>query len=385
MSEFSAANPLFLDSLATTPLAPEAYEAMAPYLQQADLSVRQGQKREVEAAINRAHRQIAGLAGAKADEVIFTSGATEANNMAIYGMKAPPKCVLTTAIEHSAILEPLNHLESRGTQINFIPLDASGRVDLDAFKSQITHKKPDLVTVQATNNEIGVRQPINEIGAICRNFNVIFHIDAAQGVIGQQLDFSESGAHMMSLSSHKIHGPQGVGALLLRRDMTINPLLHGGGQQYNLRPGTLPIALIAGFGAAAELASKQKKHDWEHIKTLKNAFLHNLRLVPNAEIQLRSANDESCHPGLISLSFGDIPAEDIIAEVPELVLATGAACNDARGKPSHVLKALGYSAKQTQATLRIGLGRYVTKADAIEAANILSDGIQRVVKRNVSS
>jgi len=384
MGKISAANPLFLDHLATTPLVPEVVEAMAPYLTAPNNAPLQGNKLHSIRTLDHARQQVAELIGAKPDEVIFTSGATEANNMALKGLQNQPRHILTTAIEHSAILEPLRQLEAEGSKVTLIPLEANGRVNLEAFKSQIAETKPDLVTVQATNNEIGSRQPVAEIGRICAKNGIIFHIDAAQGVIGQELDFKETGAHMMSLSAHKIYGPQGIGALIVRRDITLNPLLHGGGQQYALRPGTPPVALISGFGTAAAICSKHKKHDLNHLQTLKNAFLHILNTTEGLDFQLHSENNENTHPGLISLAFGTIPAESIFAQTPELVLATGAACNDALGKPSHVLKALGLRPDQIQATIRIGLGRYVTKAQTIEAANILVQGVERVMRNNVS-
>ncbi len=369
MTFYSPENPLFLDHMSTTPVASEVQQVMFECLKRPHSA--QVSKR----LIAKAQKQVASLIGAKADEIIFTSGATEANNLAIFGTcpaDNPRKTILTTQLEHSSVLEPVRRLVKQGYNVEFLSLTPDGLVDLTALSDRLGQNDVGLVSVQGANNELPIRQPIEQIAALVKQQDCMFHVDASQSIIGQQLDVSQFPADMVSISSQKIYGPQGVGALFIRRGANLHPLMHGGSQQYGIRPGTLPLFLILGFAEASLLALENKRADKEHLEILSRVFMETLSSKTD-RFEVHQFPSNSGNPALLSLRLNNIPAEEVLDQTPELIISTGAACESEQGHPSHVLKAMGYSSAAVSETLRVGMGRYVTRQDVIFAANIIGN------------
>ncbi|MBE7638165.1 aminotransferase class V-fold PLP-dependent enzyme [Sneathiella sp. P13V-1] len=367
MTQYSADNPLFLDHMSTTPVAPQVQQVMADCLNKPHAPPKS--KR----LITQAQSSVADLIGAKSDEIIFTSGATEANNLAILGSCSgqTPKTILTTAIEHSSVLAPIRQLEKSGFNIEFLRLNSNGTVDLDALATKLKQPNVALISIQGANNELPIRQPIEHIAQMTKKAGSLFHVDASQSIIGQHLDVSQFPVDMVSLSSQKIYGPQGIGALFVRRNVNLRPLMFGGEQQYGLRPGTMPLFLILGFAKACELAKENALSDKAHLNMLKEEFVTILSKTTN-RFALHSGSPNSGNPSLISIHMDGVQAEEILDRLPELTISTGAACEREQGRPSHVLNALGYDAIIAAETLRIGMGRYVTRQDAHYAANMIA-------------
>ena len=352
--------PVYLDHHATTPLDPRVLESMLPYFTEGFGNPHSAQHAygwAAEAAIEQARVQVAALIGALPEEIVFSSGATESNNLAIRGVAAhagPRRHVVTCATEHPSVLETCRALRRDGFEVTELPVQRDGLIDLDEFREAL---RPDtaLVSIMAANHEIGVLQPIAEIAEVCQKRGILLHTDAAQAAGQIALDVAALGIDLLSLSAHKLYGPKGIGALYVRRGVRIAPLLAGGGQERGLRPGTLPTPLCVGFGAACALARQELADDATRLRDLRERLYQGLHQAIE-DIQLNGAPEPRL-PGNLNLCLPGIDAEDLLAELPELALSTGAACASASQEPSPVLRALGLSDEAIQGSIRIGLGR----------------------------
>jgi len=363
------AKPVYLDYQATTPADPRVVEAMMPYFHdQFGNPHSRGHSFgwRAEEAVERAREQIAALIGAEAREIVFTSGATEANNLAIkgaarfYGQKK--NHVITAVTEHKCVLESCAQLEREGFQVTYLPVQSNGLLDLEALKAAIKENTC-LVSVMAVNNEIGVIQPVAEIGAVCRAAGVFFHTDAAQAAGKIPLDVAAMNIDLMSISGHKFYGPMGVGVLYVRRRPRVRlvPLFDGGGQERGFRSGTLPLPLCVGLGKAAALAQAEMAEEGERLTILRNRLLKGLReRIPEAAL---NGDPDTRIPGNINMSFAGIHGEALLAGLKNIAVSSGSACTSASIEPSYVLKALGLDDALARSSLRIGLGRFTTETE----------------------
>jgi cysteine desulfurase len=365
---------IYLDYQATTPADPAVVAAMEPFwtgkFGNPHSNHRYGW--EAEAAVDVARTHISRLLNIQPESVVFTSGATEANNLALKGVmaRAGRRRLVTVATEHSCVLESARYLETRGFDLTVLGVGPDGLIDFGALEAALG---PDvaLVSVMAVNNEIGVIQPIAEIAAAAHAAGALFHCDAAQGFGKIPLDMPALGIDLMSLSAHKVYGPKGIGALVLRSGLDLEPQMHGGGQEGGgLRSGTLAAPLAVGFGKAAEIAAARKGEDAAHAEALWDAFLAALH-VPHA------INGSTAHRwhGNINLRFEGLDGDRLIADLRRLSISSGAACASAKGRHSHVLEALGLSRKQAKASLRIGWGRFSTDEEVRAAAAMIGDAV----------
>jgi cysteine desulfurase len=361
--------PVYLDHHATTPLDPRVLEAMLPYLEEQfgnPHSTQHAYGWAAEEAVERARTEVAALIEALPDEIVFTSGATEANNLAIRGaaLAGDRRHVVTCATEHPCVLETCRALRRDGFEVSELSVRADGLIDLDRLSTALRSDTA-LVSIMTANHEVGVLQPIAEIARLCRELGILLHSDAAQAAGRVPLDVAAVGVDLMSLSAHKLHGPKGIGALYARRGVRLVPLLAGGGQERGLRPGTLPTPLCVGFGQACALARREPEAEATRLRDLRARLYAELRAaVP--DIRLNGAAEPRL-PNNLNLCLPGVDAGDLLAEVPELALATGAACASATQEPSPVLRALGLSDEAIAGSIRVGLGR-TTTAEQIEFA-----------------
>lgn len=375
------AHPIYLDYQATTPTDPRVVETMLPYFTEkfGNAAAGHGFGMEADHALHRARTQIASVIGADANDVLFTSGATESNNLAIRGLAAFERVegrdrrhIVTIATEHKSVLLPCKALGDEGYKLTVLPVGRDGLVDISALEAALTDDTF-LVSVMAANNEIGVIQDIARIGALCRGRGIWFHTDAAQAYGKIALDVQAMQIDLLSLSGHKVYGPQGIGALYLRHRPRVRllPQQLGGDQERGLRAGTVPLPLAVGLGKAAVLAALEMAAEQLRLKQFSQLFLRSIRhagveVVVNGHAEQRLA-------GNLNLCFPHIHDADFTARVFErLAVASGAACNSAAAEPSHVLKAIGLEDAQARASLRISFGRMTTEADVASAAEELA-------------
>jgi cysteine desulfurase len=373
--------PVYLDHHATTPLDPRVLDAMLPYFNERFGNPHSAQHAygwAAEEAVDAARVQVAALIGALAEEIVFTSGATEANNLAIRGVAAcagAGRHLVTCATEHPCVLETCRVLRRDGFELTELPVAPDGLIDLDQLRATL---RPDtaLVSIMTANHEIGVLQPIAAIAGLCRERGIVLHTDAAQAAGQSPLDVAALGVDLMSLSAHKLYGPKGIGALYVRRGLRLAPLLAGGGQERGLRPGTLPTPLCAGLGKACALAQAELASDAAGTRALRDRLYDGLReALPN--VRLNGAAEPRL-PNNLNLCLPGVDAEDLLAGLPELALATGAACASARQEPSPVLRALGLSDEEVQGSIRIGLGRTSTAVEVEFALDRLVAAARRL-------
>jgi cysteine desulfurase len=373
--------PVYLDHHATTPLDPRVLEAMLPYLTERFGNPHSAQHAygwAAEAAVEQARVHVAVLIGARPEEIVFTSGATEANNLAIRGVAARAGLrhhVVTCAIEHPCVLETCRALRGVGFAITELPVRPDGLLDLDRLQEAL---RPDtaLVSIMTANHEIGVLQPIAEIAELCRQRGVVLHTDAAQAAGRISLDVAALEVDLMSLSAHKLYGPKGIGALYVRRGLRIAPLFAGGDQERGLRAGTLPTPLCVGFGHACALAQQELLEEAGRLRDLRERLFRGL-CGAMGDIRLNGAPEPRL-PHNLNVWLPSVDAEDLLAEVPELALSTGAACASATHEPSPVLRALGLSDEDIQGSLRIGLGRTTTECEIRFAIERLTAAARRL-------
>jgi cysteine desulfurase len=364
---------IYLDYQATTPLDPAVRDAMLPWLGDRvgnpHAASRAG--RAAAAAIEIARDQVSAALGITGGQLIFTSGATEAVNWAMAGgvaAVASRRAIVTVATEHSCVLETARHLERQGMELRVLPVDRDGLLDLDNAATAIDRDVA-LVAVMAVNNEIGVIQPLDAIARLAHSVGALFLCDAVQGFGRVPLPAE---ADMIALSAHKIHGPGGIGALWLRDDLALPPLLHGGGQQHGLRPGTLPTALCVGFGAAARQADLHRDRDAAHVAALSASAL--AALGPAWQL---NGSATRRYRGNLNLRQDGVDAARLISELRDVAFSAGSACASGSGRPSHVLQAIGLATREARSSIRLGFGRFTTAAEIEEAAAAIARAAQR--------
>ena len=365
---------IFLDFQATTPLDPAVMEAMLPWMTGAwnAHATEHRVGRIASDAVEEAREKVAALLGCQRSEITFTSGATEASNIVLRGVTRHGDELAISAIEHASVMETAYALKAEGRSVRCLSVSEDGVLDLDAFQDALM-SHPALVSILAVNNEIGTVQPIEEAADLCAEFDVLFHSDLTQAAGRIPLKVSQSSVTYGSISSHKIYGPQGVGALFIRKGADIpRPLSTGGGQENFLRPGTLPVANCVGFGVACELALALRERDFEHAKNLSRVLLETLAEL--GEWQVNGSLEERI-PHNLSIAFENVDAGVLLASLPELALATGSACSGGSLKESETLRAIGLSDDLAGGTVRIGFGRTTTVEEVRRAAESLRDKV----------
>jgi cysteine desulfurase len=377
---------IYLDYQSTTPCDPRVVEKMIPYFFEVfgnPHSRNHPHGWQAEEAVEKARKQVASIIGADFKEVIFTSGATESNNLAIKGVAdfygAEKNHIITTVTEHKCLLDTCRHLEQKGFKITYLPVQKNGIINLEDLKQAITDKTL-VVSVMAVNNEIGVIQPLAEIGKICKQKGVFFHTDAAQAVGKIKIDVNEMNIDMLSISGHKLYGPKGIGALFVRRKprVRINAIINGGGQERGMRSGTLPTPLCVGLGEACAIAEQEMESENIRIKKLRDKFYYSITSKLK-EVYLNGDQENRVY-GNLNLSFAYVEGEGLLMGVKDLSLSSGSACTSASLEPSYVLRALGVSEEMAHTSLRIGIGRFTTEEEIdiavekiVEAVNKLRD------------
>lgn len=359
---------VYADNAATTQIAPQALEAMLPYLkeQYGNPSTLYRLGRESKIAMEKARSQVAQVIGARPEEIFFTGSGTESDNMALKGVLYGPaakgkKGLITTKIEHHAILHTAQVLEKEGFQVTFLDVDSNGLVDLEQLERAIG---PDtaLVSVMAANNEVGTIQPVAEIGAICRRHGVLFHTDAVQAFGHMPIDVDEMQIDLLSLSAHKINGPKGVGALYIRKGLRLRPVIEGGGQEQNRRSGTENVAGIVGLGAAAQLAMETMEEEASRLQKLAQKLTEGVLRIPET---ILTGHPDRRLPGACSFAVAAVEGESLVLylDMEGICASTGSACSTGSLDPSHVLTAIGLSHETSHGSLRLTLGRFNTEQD----------------------
>jgi cysteine desulfurase len=362
--------PIYFDNHATSPLDPRVLEAMMPYFTErfgnaASRNHKYGW--EAEEAVEQARKQVADLIGASPKEIVFTSGATESDNLAIKGAahmyREKGDHLITAVTEHKAVIDTCKRLEKEGFTVTYLPVKKDGLIDLDQLRDAITAKTT-LVTIMAANNEIGVLQPITEIGAIAREKGVLFHTDAVQAAGKVPFDVNVSNVHMASLSAHKIYGPKGVGALYVRRRnprVLLTPIIDGGGHERGMRSGTLNVPGIVGFGKAAELCRAEMPAESARLLALRDRL--NQKLHAGLDELYINGSMEHRLPGNLNISFAYVEGESLLMGINDVAVSSGSACTSASLEPSYVLKALGTGDELAHSSIRFGLGRFNTEEE----------------------
>lgn len=362
--------PIYLDNHATTPLDPRVLEAMLPYLTEKFGNATSKNHQfgwEAEAAVETARKQIAVSIGASPKEIVFTSGATESNNLAIKGVaeacKDKGNHIITAVTEHKAVLDSCKRLEKYGCKVTWLDVKPDGLIDLDRLRQAFTGKTI-LVTIMAANNETGVLQPIEEIGRMCRERGVLFHSDAVQALGKVPLDVEKMNLDLVSLTAHKLYGPKGCGALYVRGknpQVRISALIDGGGHEHGMRSGTLNVPGIVGFGKACEIARQEMPEESRRLAGLRDRLRDKL----TAELDEVSVNGSMEHrlSGNLNISFRYADGEALMVGLNDIAVSSGAACTSASIEPSYVLKALGLDEELAHSTIRFGIGRFNTEAE----------------------
>ena len=388
-ASYHESTPLFLDHQATTPTDVAVVEAMLPFFYGSHgnpSSSTTASGREAAIAVRKAREQVAALINAEPEEIVFTSGATESNNLALLGVasfvgrRTERTALLGTAIEHKAVLEPLKYLSGRGYATRLLPVTPTARIDTSFFASAIDDSAI-LVSMQLASNEVGTIQPIAEVAQHAHEHGALIHSDAAQAIGKIPVDVQGLGVDLMSISAHKFYGPKGVGALYVRngpRSFPIDPIVHGGGQEAGIRSGTLNVPGIVGFGKACELASERLERDQRAMQIARDTFEERLlsgrqKVTINGDVYWRLPNSSS-------ITFHGLDAEAIAVNAPQLQVSAGPACNSGALEPSHVLRAMGMSRPDAYSTLRIGFGRSNTVDEASWAAENLLNAAALVAR-----
>lgn len=359
---------VYADNAATTQIAPQVLEAMLPYWkeQYGNPSTLYRLGRESKIAMEKARSQVAQVVGAREEEIFFTGSGTESDNMALKGVLYGPaakgkKGLITTKVEHHAILHTAQALEKEGFQVTFLDVNSQGLVDLEQLEQAIG---PDtaLVSIMAANNEVGTIQPIAEIGALCRRHGVLFHTDAVQAFGHMPIDVNEMNIDLLSLSAHKINGPKGAGALYIRKGLSLRPVIEGGGQERNRRSGTENVAGIVGLGAAAQLAYETMEEESARLKKLAQKLTEGVLRIPET---ILTGHPTQRLPGACSFAVGAVEGESLVLylDMEGVCASTGSACSTGSLDPSHVLMAIGLSHETAHGSLRLTLGRFNTEKD----------------------
>lgn len=376
--------PIYLDYQATTPCDRRAVDAMLPYFSEVfgnPHSRNHDYGWAAEEAVETARAQVAHIIGANAKEIIFTSGATESNNLALKGVarfhKGRKDHIITCVTEHKCVLDSARHLELEGFRVTYLPVKTNGLIDLDQLRDAITDKTV-LVSIMAVNNEIGVIQPLKAIGEICREHKVYFHTDAAQAVGKIPLDVEDMKIDLMSISGHKLYGPKGIGALFVRRRprVRLEAMISGGGQERGMRSGTLPTPLCVGLGEACRIAEAEMGAETERLHMLSDRF-YNAIMTELPEVYLNGDHEQRI-PGNLNLSFAYVEGEGLMMGIKDLALSSGSACTSASLEPSYVLRALGVDVELAHTSLRIGIGRFTTEEEVDFAVERIVSEVRRL-------
>jgi cysteine desulfurase len=362
--------PIYMDNNATTRTDPRVVEAMLPYFTEKFGNAASRNHVfgwEAEEAVDQAREQVAALIGASEKEIIFTSGATESDNLAIKGVanmyKRKGNHVVTVITEHKAVIDPCKRLERDGFQVTFLPVDRHGQVSAEQVAEALTDKTI-LVSIMGANNEIGTLQPIGKIGKLCKQRGILFHTDAVQAVGKVPVDVTDMGIDLLSISAHKIYGPKGVGALYVRRKdprVRLDPIIDGGGHERGMRSGTLAVPMIVGLGKACELCRLEMAHEAERLIRLRERLRKGI-MEGLSDTYINGHPTERL-PGNMNISFAYVEGEALMMGVKDVALSSGSACTSASLEPSYVLKALGVGDELAHSSLRFGLGRFNTEEE----------------------
>lgn len=376
-------SPIYLDNHSTTPMDPLVLEAMLPYFTKefgnaSSKSHVFGWKAEF--AVEKAREQVAKLLGATSQEIIFTSGATESNNTVLSGIAekygSQGKHIITTQVEHKCVLDTAKHLEKKGHEITFLPVDSTGQVSVSAVADAI-REDTILISVMLANNEVGTLNPVQEIGALARKKNVFFHTDAAQAVGKIPINVDAMNIDLLSLSAHKFYGPKGMGAFYLRRknpQVEIAPLLHGGGQERGLRSGTLNVPGIVGLGMACEIAAAHLPFEMERVSGLRDR-LHKGLTDRLGKLPL-NGHPTARLPQSLNLSFPFVESDSLVASLKTIAVSSTSACMSATAIPSYVLAAMGKKPEEIHSSIRFGLGRFTTKEEIEYTISVVAEAVK---------
>lgn len=370
--------PIYLDNSATTPVDPRVVEAMMPYFKEsfANPSSIHTMGREIREDVEKARETVAALINAEASEIIFTGSGTESDNLAIkgvaYAFKSKGKHIITTGIEHKAVLEACKFLEKEGFEVTYLKVGADGIISVDDFKASI-RKDTILVSIMLANNEIGTIQPVKKIAEIARSKGIIVHTDAVQAVGKMTVDVSEMGVHLMTFSGHKIYAPKGIGVLYIEDDLKnkIIPAIHGGAQEYAVRPGTENVPYIMGLAKACEILSEQLDDDIKHTTDLRDLF--EKKVVSDEKETYANVADSDRIGSISNITFKYIEGEALMVYSSEVCSSTGSACSADSVDASHVLYAIGISTVDAYGSLRFSFGRFNTEEEILRAADIMND------------
>jgi cysteine desulfurase len=377
--------PIYLDNHATTPMDPRVLEAMLPYF-----TTRFGNAAsrnhsfgwEAEEAVEKSRKQIADLIGANAKEIIFTSGATESDNLAIKGVAdmyaEKGNHIITAASEHKAVLDTCKRLEKQGCRVTYLPLKSDGLIDLDMLRESFTDKTI-LVTIMYANNEIGVLQPVREIGRMCKERGVLFHTDAVQAIGKIPVNVIQDNIDLMSITGHKLYGPKGAGALYVRRKsprVQLTAMMDGGGHERGMRSGTLNVPGIVGLGAACELAQREMPEESKRLSDLRDYLKE--RLTSELDEVYINGSIEHRLPHNLNISFAYVEGESLLMGINDIAVSSGSACTSATLEPSYVLKALGLGDELAHSSIRFGLGRFTTKEEVEYTAGRVIEVVRKL-------
>lgn len=376
--------PMYLDMQATTPLDPRVVDKMLPFMTEQYGNPHSRTHLygwEAEDAVEVARAQVARSIGADPKEIIFTSGATESNNLAVKGVaqfyKDKKSHVITTQTDHKCVLDSCRYLQQRGFEVTYLPVEKNGLINMQQLADAI-RPTTSLVSVMAVNNEIGVVQPLAEIGKLCRENKVFFHTDAAQAVGKIPIDVSAMNIDLLSISGHKLYGPKGIGAIYIRRRprVRLEAQMSGGGQERGLRSGTVPHFLAVGLGAACDIASQEMQRDQKHIKRLSDRLYNGI----TSQLQgvVLNGDDTARYWGNVNLSFAYVEGESLLMGLKDVAVSSGSACTSASLEPSYVLRALGVEEDMAHTSIRFGIGRFTTEAEVDRAVELTVQHVNKL-------
>lgn len=375
--------PIYMDYQATTPVDQRVLDEMLPYFREKFGNPHSRTHKfgwEAEAAVEEARNSVAELIGTDSKSIVFTSGATEANNLALKGVahfyKESKNHIITVVTEHKCVLDTCRYLEQEGFRVTYLHVKRNGVLDLKNLEDAITDKTI-LVSVMSVNNEIGVIQPLKEIGEICRKHGIFFHTDAAQAFGKIPIDVQEMKIDLLSISGHKIYGPKGIGALYVSRRprVRLSALISGGGQERGMRSGTLPTPLVVGLGAAARYAKADMEEERVRIKHLSDKFIDAILKIPETYLNGDRLNR---YPGCINISFAAIEGESMIAAIKDIAVSSGSACTSSSLEPSYVLRSLGVGDDLAHTSLRFGIGRFTKEEEVDYAISLIAKAVERL-------
>lgn len=375
---------IYMDYSATTPVDKRVLDIMLPYFSETfgnAASRNHSFGWEAEEGLEKARKQVADLINASPKEIIFTSGATESDNIAVLGVaemyKKKGNHIITCVTEHKAILDPAHYLETKGYDVTFLPVDKDGMISLEDLENAITDQTI-LISLMAANNEMGTLHPVKEIGAIAKKHGVLFHTDATQAAGKIPLDVEDMGIDLLSMSAHKMYGPKGVGALYIRRKnprVRVAPIMHGGGHERGMRSGTLNVTGIVGFGAACEFSNKEMSEETERILYLREKLYKGI--TDELDFIHLNGHEEQRLPGNLNISFAYVEGESLMMGMENVAVSSGSACTSASLEPSYVLRSMGVGDDLAHSSIRFSIGRFTTEQEIDE---VLST-VNRVVKR----